>query len=333
MAASDEALWQRTVKIASVVGLYWFVSISMVFLNKHLLSNVSLDAPMFVTWFQCVVAVVACYILGSMRDTHPSLKMFPAFDIRPDVARQVLPLSLVFVGMIAFNNLTLKFVGVAFYNVGRSLTTIFNVALSYFMLQQTTSLRAIAMCGVIVAGFFLGVDSEKSEADLSFTGIMCGIMASACVALNSIFIKKVLPLVDNDMWKLTAYNNFNAMFLFMPVMLFMGELPLIADSSDIYSSSYWMLMTLAGLFGIAIGLVSMLQITVTSPLTHNISGTSKACAQTILALQLRDEARSAMWWLGNLFVLGGSLGYAVVKRAEMKKDIDAKPPSTPDAKA
>eukprot|EP00045_Choanoeca_perplexa_P015117 m.182995 g.182995 ORF g.182995 m.182995 type:complete len:63 (+) comp16891_c0_seq6:33-221(+) len=41
MAASDEALWQRTVKIASVVGLYWFVSISMVFLNKHLLSNVS----------------------------------------------------------------------------------------------------------------------------------------------------------------------------------------------------------------------------------------------------------------------------------------------------
>jgi GDP-fucose transporter C1 len=38
------------------------------------------------------------------------------------------------------------------------------------MLQQTTSLRAIAMCGVIVAGFFLGVDSEKSEADLSFTG-------------------------------------------------------------------------------------------------------------------------------------------------------------------
>ena len=38
------------------------------------------------------------------------------------------------------------------------------------MLQQTTSLRAIAMCGVIVAGFFLGVDSEKSEADLDFTG-------------------------------------------------------------------------------------------------------------------------------------------------------------------
>ncbi len=40
---------------------------------------------------------------------------------------QVLPVSLVFVGMITFNNLTLKYLGVAFYNVGRSLTTVFNV--------------------------------------------------------------------------------------------------------------------------------------------------------------------------------------------------------------
>ena len=40
---------------------------------------------------------------------------------------QVLPLSVIFVCMITFNNLTLKYLGVAFYNVGRSLTTVFNV--------------------------------------------------------------------------------------------------------------------------------------------------------------------------------------------------------------
>ena len=38
-----------------------------------------------------------------------------------------MPLSVIFVGMITFNNLTLKYLGVAFYNVGRSLTTVFNV--------------------------------------------------------------------------------------------------------------------------------------------------------------------------------------------------------------
>ena len=39
----------------------------------------------------------------------------------------MLPLSIVFVGMVVFNNLTLKYLGIAFYNVGRSLTTVFNV--------------------------------------------------------------------------------------------------------------------------------------------------------------------------------------------------------------
>ena len=43
------------------------------------------------------------------------------------VSREVLPLSFVFVMMITFNNLCLKYVGVAFYYVGRSLTTVFNV--------------------------------------------------------------------------------------------------------------------------------------------------------------------------------------------------------------
>lgn len=52
--------------IASVVGLYWFVSITMVYLNKVLVSNegISIPAPLFVTWFQCIVTVIICWIAG-----------------------------------------------------------------------------------------------------------------------------------------------------------------------------------------------------------------------------------------------------------------------------
>ena len=55
--------------------------------------------------------------------------------------KQVLPLSVVFVLMITTNNLCLKNVGVAFYYVGRSLTTVFNVLLTYLILGNKTSLR------------------------------------------------------------------------------------------------------------------------------------------------------------------------------------------------
>lgn len=58
---------------------------------------------------------------------------------------QILPLSIVFVGMITFNNLCLKYVGVAFYYVGRSLTTVFNVACTYVILRQTTSFKVLSI--------------------------------------------------------------------------------------------------------------------------------------------------------------------------------------------
>eukprot|EP00050_Salpingoeca_kvevrii_P007850 m.299031 g.299031 ORF g.299031 m.299031 type:complete len:330 (-) comp14021_c0_seq1:127-1116(-) len=314
----DDSFFMNSMRIAGVVALYWFVSISMVFLNKHLLSDVSLEAPMFVTWFQCVVAVGACYVLGALRDTAPVMKMFPVYEYDWAVAKQIMPLSIVFVGMITFNNLCLKHLGVAFYNVGRSLTTVFNVVLTFMILGDKTSGRALAMCAVIVAGFLVGVDQENSDSSISYLGVLYGIAASACVALNAIYIKKLMPLVGDDMWRMTAYNNTNALLLFLPVMIMMGEISEVAASSEIVSSSYWTLMTIAGLFGVMIGLVSMMQIRVTSPLTHNISGTSKACAQTILALQLTGEVKSFWWWMSNLMVLGGSMGYTMVRRAEMQ---------------
>ena len=101
---------------------------------------------------------------------------------------QVLPLSFVFVAMIAFNNLCLKYVDVSFYYIGRSLTTVFNVVgiffyyfffwlfvygfstdltfyhfiqiCTYLILGQTTSSKAILCCVSIIGGFLLGVNQE-----------------------------------------------------------------------------------------------------------------------------------------------------------------------------
>ena len=53
---------------------------------------------------------------------------------------------------------------------------------------------------------------------------------------------------------------------------------------------------------------------VTSPLTHNISGTAKAAAQTVIATQWYAEVKSFEWWLSNAVVLFGSAAYARVKQ-------------------
>lgn len=151
-ASKEKPFLLRALQITLVVSLYWVTSISMVFLNKYLLGSPSLqlDTPIFVTFYQCLVTTLLCKSLSILAACCPGAMDFPTLRLDLRVTRSVLPLSVVFISMITFNNLCLKYVGVAFYNVGRSLTTVFNVLLSYLLLKQTTSFYALLTCGIII---------------------------------------------------------------------------------------------------------------------------------------------------------------------------------------
>jgi hypothetical protein len=80
--------------------------------------------------------------------------------------------------------------------------------------------------------------------------------------MYAIYIKRILPVVDNNVWLLTFYNNVNAMLLFLPLMLVMGEFSTIISFPGFFSFSFWFLMTIGGFFGCAIGYVTGLQVKV-----------------------------------------------------------------------
>lgn len=193
---------------------------------------------------------------------------------------------------------------------------------SFLILKQKLSVAVLCCCGVIVSGFLFGVKEEdKNVPDLSFQGVLFGVTASMCVALYAIFTKRILPVVDNSVWRLQIYNNANACILLFPIMVIMGELPVLKHFQFWDSPWFWFVLLLAGIFGIAIGYVTSLQIKVTSPLTHNVSGTAKACAQTILACMAFSETKSWWWWMCNFMVLGGSSAYTYVRMFEMKNKV------------
>lgn len=343
-----------SVYIASVVATYWVVSISMVYLNKVLMSNegLSIPAPLFVTWYQCVVTVLICYLAGvcgqrarraesyaplplgvSEDGSSPSaaqqkpgfFSQFPKAEYLMGQARQIFPLSLVFVGMITFNNLCLKWVEVSFYNVARSLTIVFNVFFSRMLLGIPTSFKTILCLGVVIIGFLMG---SHGELNFSLLGTCAGVASSLFVSLNSIFTKKVLPVVEDNHWKLTFYNNVNASILFLP-LIFVFEREIIMKAREqLTSSAFWSAMSVAGFFGFSIGIVTVLQIKATSPLSHNISGTAKAAIQSLMAFYLWGNQPTVMGVLGIFTVLGGSLLYTFVKMSE-NAQLRSNPPPQP----
>lgn len=311
--------------IAMAVAGYWTISISMVFINKTLLSGEEnhIDAPLFITWYQCVCTVIACYFLGELNTAN-----IPKFEIKRDIVRQIVPLSCIFTAMIVFNNLCLKFVEVSFYQVARSLTIVFNVIFDFVILGQRTSLSAIACCGLVVSGFLLG---NNQELRWSLHGVLFGVTSSFFVAMNAIYMKKKFPLVNNDPWRLTLYNNLNAVVLFLPLILMSDEPGKIFASPNIHRLQFWVLMTTSGVFGVLISFAAAAQVKYTSPLTHNVSATAKAAAQTVIALFVYRNPINLWGGLSVAIVLLGSLFYTLVRRMEMKKKMaenDAKPTNT-----
>lgn len=316
-------------QIIQVIATYWVVSISMVYLNKLLLSDplVSIPAPLFITWFQCIVTVIICVILGKISDKgrghgerglfgdHPQVK----YDVKSGI--QVLPLSLIFVAMITFNNLCLKYVEVSFYNVARSLSLVFNVLFTYLILGNVTSRATCATLVLICVGFYAGIDGEIN---FSLKGTTCGVFSSIFVSLNSIYTAKVLPKVDGDKSLLLFYNNVNGSILFLPfITLF--ELSLLHEHVEKFLSIYfWLAMIVSGIMGYAIGLVTVMQVKYTSPLTHNISGTAKAAVQSLLAFYIWGNEATFNGILGILFVIIGSGLYTwvqMITRSSSEKDI------------
>ena len=66
--------------------------------------STSMEAPLFMTWFQCVVTVLICWgfgILGRNVPEQSFFKQFPEFKYDLSTARKLLPLSFIFVGMMS----------------------------------------------------------------------------------------------------------------------------------------------------------------------------------------------------------------------------------------
>ena len=104
---TDQTLLQKYVQIFSVVAAYWFISITLgkeknppplhfltvdvaVFVNKSLLSGSLSEAPLFVTWYQCVVTVLGCYVLRQAARYLPGKISFPELDLDVNIMKEVM---------------------------------------------------------------------------------------------------------------------------------------------------------------------------------------------------------------------------------------------------
>ena len=300
--------------IAVVIGLYWTVSISMVFLNKHILSgSFGGELTIFSAWFQALSAVGFIVSVGYTSSRLRCGMRLPAIEPSQIWSKNMIFLSVSSTVALTFNNLMLKHIGVAFYQVARSFTIIFTVALSSIMLKKGLPLKATFACLLVISGFFIGIDQEDASGTLSVFGIIYGVVASLSAAICGVMFKKTETILERDSLKLAYYNNINSFILFLPLVLSSGQFSSVMESDFKFQPKFWLLLTIGGCFSLALGWVSALQIKYTSPVAHHLSINAKSVMQTVLAVIFYQENKTIFWWLGNFLVVFGVFLYAVSK--------------------
>jgi len=154
---------------------------------------------------------------------------------------------------------------------------------------------------------------------LNFRGwvFFFGVSSSGLVSLYGIYVKKVLPVVNGDQWRLLIYNTILSIFMMFPMIWIGGEVEGLKTNESLYSFGTWFSIFTTGIFGFLINIAVFLQIKFTSPLTNNISGTLKSCIQTLFAIMIYKNHISLANAIGIVMVIVGSFLYSNVKYKEM----------------
>lgn len=114
---------------------------------------------------------------------------------------------------------------------------------------------------------------------LTISGIFYGVLASSFCTLNAIYTKKSLPVVDDNIWKLTMYNNANAFLIFLPLIFIFDEHTLVLNFPKLTDAYFWFAMTVSGVLGFSVSYVTSLQIQVTT--VRNLSEITICCTNLI----------------------------------------------------
>lgn len=287
----------------------------MVFINKSLVNeqNVDGDISVFIVWVQNIVGIIIVlmmHVLGVFiaLPWHP-----PGIQLSSLLHSDMILASVTFTGTLVFNNLMLKYISVAFYQAARSLTLIFVITFSAFILHEKITSRIVFSCVCIIFGFYVCVDEELLSQGLHPVGVMYGVVASMFAALCGVFFKRIQKKKGISSIQLAVNNCIISSVGLTPIVISTSQISNFFMSPSSHDSSVCAILLLSGLLSITMGWISAIQISLTSPLTHNISINAKSVFQTVLAVIWSGESRASMWWLGNGLVMAGIATYTANK--------------------
>jgi GDP-fucose transporter C1 len=234
-----------------------------------------------------------------------------------------------------------QLVPAAFYAVARGLLLPVTVLLSFIILRTRATTGIMMNIVVICIGFVIGAGSKSgtgvSGSPLNLLrdpGFLLGVASTFTTALETIVVKHYG--VKMTVYRAVYVTSLAGCVAFSALSFLSGGttefLELVAStrsptpplglngSPRSFSANIVIPILVSGSAYYLVSLAAVLQITVTSPVTHTISTAVRGVLQSLLAVMLLpNESLSLEAVISIIFILAGSAGYTWQKEQSRKE--------------
>jgi len=290
-------------RIASVLALNLFSSLSIVFVNKWLFLYTKFPSVTLtlINFIGTSFGLYICLALGLFKRKSVAL-------------RDVLPLAASFCGFVVFTNLSLKYNTVGTYQLLKVLTTPVILFLQFHWYNKLSS-RYVLLSLIPV---FIGV-TLNSIYDLKFSGIgttwaLAGVMTTS---IYQILVGQKQKELGLDSMQLLSYQAPLSSAMLICLLPFIeppfSEGGLFATE---WSSHGVGLVCLSTLAAFSVNFTIYWIIGNTSPITYNFFGHFKFCATLLGGSILFSDHLQINQYLGIFLTLSGVFSYSHLKMKE-----------------
>jgi len=288
-------------------GLYmafnFFSSVSIITINKIVFTTYGYKFSTFLTGLHFIVTFVGLLICSSLN----------VFQIKYVGIRHVLPLSLSFVGFVVFNNLSLQYNSIGFYQLMKVLTTPVIVVIQLLLfgvaLHNRLKVALIPICvGVAMA--------TVSDVEVNMPGTIFAVAGIISTSMYQIWVKSKQQDLQLDSYQLLFLQAPTSALLVF-ILSFMFE-PWFGENSITSYDYTFEAMTAIGascLLAFLVNLSIFMVIGRTSPVAYNVLGHFKLCVILISGFLLFGEDTNAMKLAGTLLAFSGVVWYTHVQQS------------------
>lgn len=197
-----------------------------------------------------------------------------------------------------FNNLSLQYIQLSFYQIARSPAILFSTLLNVFVMQNmsfTSDITNLYSVLLVIFGFIIGC---LGEPEFSLLGTFFGVLSTVFLSLYAVFVKDAMAVVAGNQWRLYFYTSITSFIMLLPLMVSFNELDLLSIAPQRQANGFWTLIIISAVFSFIVSVSISLMSKHTSKTVLNLSGVFKAILQTLLAIALYNDDFT-IWVKGN----------------------------------